>query len=348
MGKTIQAIALLLANRASDAKHSAEWSKQEADHGRTPNPKRRAGTLVVCPLIALLQWQSEIARFTAEKSLKVLIYHGSNRDGVKAALQEADVVLTTYSIVEAEYRKMTSPEKVRCEDCGKRFYPDKLRLHKRYFCGEGAALTAAQARTQRKGRAVAVGNLSKKDRRAQGVAIEEDEDEDEDAEATLSDSDSDSDSDSSEDDGPKKKKGRLSAAASAKAKGKGKKAAAEGEGNKYAQIKAHNKRLMAEAMAGSKQGSGGGSKQGGGGGSKQGAAGKGAKKGRVIEVSSGSSSSSEEDEEAAKYARIKAANKRKMEEMAGKDKGKSKSKSSRGGRGGGRGGQAGNKSARGE
>jgi DNA repair protein RAD16 len=66
----------------------------------------------VCPLIALLQWQSEIARFTKEGSLRVCVYHGSNREGVKEELRKADVVLTTYSIVEAEFRKMMSPEKV--------------------------------------------------------------------------------------------------------------------------------------------------------------------------------------------------------------------------------------------
>lgn len=46
----------------------------EAAHERDPDVLRaslRAGTLVICPLIALLQWQSEIARFTAPGALKV-------------------------------------------------------------------------------------------------------------------------------------------------------------------------------------------------------------------------------------------------------------------------------------
>lgn len=111
MGKTIQAIAVMLANRPSEL-HSEAWTRQEASHGRAPDPSMRAGTLVVCPLIALLQWQTEIARFTREGSLSVLVYHGSSREDAKALLQQADVVLTTYSIVEAEYRKMMSPEKV--------------------------------------------------------------------------------------------------------------------------------------------------------------------------------------------------------------------------------------------
>lgn len=37
-----------------------------------------------------------------------------------------------------------------CRICGKKFYPDKLRVHRKYFCGDSAQLTAAQAKTQRK------------------------------------------------------------------------------------------------------------------------------------------------------------------------------------------------------
>ena len=39
----------------------------------------RGGTLVICPLIALLQWQSEILRFTKEGSLKVRDLMGSDK-----------------------------------------------------------------------------------------------------------------------------------------------------------------------------------------------------------------------------------------------------------------------------
>lgn len=70
MGKTIQAISLMLANRPGP-QHTESWDKSDRDHDREVNPKMRAGTLVVCPLIALLQWQSEIAKFTLEGSLKV-------------------------------------------------------------------------------------------------------------------------------------------------------------------------------------------------------------------------------------------------------------------------------------
>lgn len=36
---------------------------------------------------------------------------------------------------------------------GGRLYPDKMFVHRKYFCGESAQRTDAQAKTQRKGRA---------------------------------------------------------------------------------------------------------------------------------------------------------------------------------------------------
>ena len=54
------------------------------------------GTLVVCPMVAVIQWRNEIARFTAEGSTKVLVYHGANRCKDVAELSQYDFVLTTY------------------------------------------------------------------------------------------------------------------------------------------------------------------------------------------------------------------------------------------------------------
>lgn len=44
---------------------------------------------------------------------------------------------------------MISPNKVTCPNCGAKFKVDKLRIHLKYFCGEGAQRTEAQARQQR-------------------------------------------------------------------------------------------------------------------------------------------------------------------------------------------------------
>jgi SNF2 family DNA or RNA helicase len=83
----------------------------------------RAGTLVVCPLIALLQWKEEIEKFTEEKALTICCYHGPNRASQcpRELLCKYDIVLTTYQIIEADFRKMVSPNKVKCPNCGGSF-----------------------------------------------------------------------------------------------------------------------------------------------------------------------------------------------------------------------------------
>lgn len=110
----------------------------------------RAGTLVVCPVIALTQWKSEIEKFT-DGNLTVCIYHGHDRKTSmpRDILRKFDIVLTTYQVIEADMRKMISPNKVKCPNCGKKFKIDKLHVHLKYFCGEAAERTEAQARTRR-------------------------------------------------------------------------------------------------------------------------------------------------------------------------------------------------------
>ncbi|KAI7846895.1 SNF2 family N-terminal domain-containing protein [Circinella umbellata] len=80
MGKTIQTIALLLSDK------------------KKPN-------LVVAPVVAIIQWKNEIEQHT-NNALKVEIFHGANRRKYTAAyLKKMDVVLTTYGLIEAEFRK---------------------------------------------------------------------------------------------------------------------------------------------------------------------------------------------------------------------------------------------------
>jgi DNA repair protein RAD16 len=73
----------------------------------------RAGTLVICPVVALSQWKSEIEKFTELDALTVGIYHGPNRtkDMPSEMMQKYDVVLTTYQVLEQDFRKMVSPNK---------------------------------------------------------------------------------------------------------------------------------------------------------------------------------------------------------------------------------------------
>jgi hypothetical protein len=64
-------------------------------------------------------------------------------------LQKYDVVLTTYQVLEQDFRKMVSPNKVTCPNCKVKFKIDKLRVHLKYFCGERAQRTEAQSRQLR-------------------------------------------------------------------------------------------------------------------------------------------------------------------------------------------------------
>lgn len=96
--KTIQAIALMLTNRPNpkDKAQLELWNAASRAHEFTDDHK--AGTLIVLPTIAIRQWQMEIARFTRENSLKVKVYHGSNRDTTIKDLQSYDVIITSYAV----------------------------------------------------------------------------------------------------------------------------------------------------------------------------------------------------------------------------------------------------------
>ena len=113
----------------------------------------RGGTLVICPVIAISQWKAEIEKFIKGDALTVGTYHGPNRASEMPLelLCKYDVVLTTYQVIESDFRRMTSPNKVRCPNCGAKFKVDKLRVHLKYFCGDGAQRTEAQARQRRRG-----------------------------------------------------------------------------------------------------------------------------------------------------------------------------------------------------
>ncbi|XP_008229965.1 PREDICTED: DNA repair protein RAD16 [Prunus mume] len=142
MGKTIQAIALVLARR------EINWTFNEP--GSSTSFPGIKGTLVVCPVVAVSQWVNEIERFTSKGSTKVLVYHGANREKSSKQFSEYDFVITTYSIVEADYRKNVMPPKQKCPYCGKLFHEKRLSVHLKYFCGPHAFRTEKQSKQQRK------------------------------------------------------------------------------------------------------------------------------------------------------------------------------------------------------
>ncbi|KAF8817679.1 hypothetical protein IE077_001307, partial [Cardiosporidium cionae] len=102
MGKTLQMISLLLARRMKRGL-------------RTKGGILQGTSLVVAPLAAILQWKNEIERFTKANSLNVIVYHGSYRDSFMKELHKYDVVITTYSTLEADYRRVTNKQKIYCQ-----------------------------------------------------------------------------------------------------------------------------------------------------------------------------------------------------------------------------------------
>ena len=149
MGKTIQAIALVLAKREIHQMICEPDEPSPAPSSSMVLPAIR-GTLVVCPVVAVTQWVSEIDRFTSKGSTKVLVYHGARRGKSGEQFSDYDFVITTYSIVESEYRKYMMPPKEKCPYCGKLFYRRKLTIHWRYFCGPGAERTEKQSKQAKK------------------------------------------------------------------------------------------------------------------------------------------------------------------------------------------------------
>ncbi|CAA2946667.1 DNA repair RAD16-like [Olea europaea subsp. europaea] len=149
MGKTVQAISLVLAKREISRAAFGNELPSSSTSSTTKFPIIK-GTLVICPVVAVMQWVSEIERFTSKGSTKVLVYHGANRERNIYQFSEYDFVITTYSIVEADYRKYMMPPKEKCQWCGKLFYDHKLKIHLKYFCGPGAERTDKQSKQKRK------------------------------------------------------------------------------------------------------------------------------------------------------------------------------------------------------
>lgn len=149
MGKTIQAIALVLSKQEISKKICEPKEILQSPGSSLDLPKIKC-TLVICPVVAVLQWVNEIGRFTSKGSNKVLVYHGAKRGKSISQFSEYDFVITTYSIVEAEYRKNVMPPKQKCSFCGKLFHPQNMPIHLRYFCGPDAIKTNKQSKQQKK------------------------------------------------------------------------------------------------------------------------------------------------------------------------------------------------------
>lgn len=64
----------------------------------------QGGTLIVCPTSLVAQWMNELHQHVAPNFLRAVTYYGNSRgNSLSISLQCADVVVTTYGILAAEY-----------------------------------------------------------------------------------------------------------------------------------------------------------------------------------------------------------------------------------------------------
>ncbi|KAJ3707102.1 hypothetical protein LUZ61_010807 [Rhynchospora tenuis] len=101
MGKTIEAISLVLTSRDLSLRSGASSSTSPA----------LKTTLVVCPTAALMQWAKEITKCTKTRTATVFLYHGAHREEHNADFRKYDFVLTTYRTLLNDYSNHIMPPK---------------------------------------------------------------------------------------------------------------------------------------------------------------------------------------------------------------------------------------------
>ncbi|WIA16914.1 hypothetical protein OEZ85_013841 [Tetradesmus obliquus] len=84
------------AKRKSDADAAAAAAAAAGAGSSPPAADGPRGTLIVCPLSVLSNWQMQLEEHTAG-NLKVAVYHGPERNRSRAWLAQQDVVITTYA-----------------------------------------------------------------------------------------------------------------------------------------------------------------------------------------------------------------------------------------------------------
>ncbi|CAD2217209.1 DNA repair protein RAD16 [Angomonas deanei] len=124
MGKTIQTIALMLSRTV------------------------QGPTLVVCPVSSMMQWEAEIKEHVVPGTLSIVVVYKTTKI-TKQMLEDADVVLTTYPMVEQAWRTLIHKIKVPCPYCDQLFIPRQLVVHNKYYCGPKAKKTQKQMKREK-------------------------------------------------------------------------------------------------------------------------------------------------------------------------------------------------------
>ncbi|EWC75068.1 hypothetical protein C923_04255 [Plasmodium falciparum UGT5.1] len=125
--------------------------------------KLKGQTLIIAPVAAVMQWKSEIEKFVDENILNVYVYHGNSKIISDEELIKYDIVITSYAVVEVNFRKIVNKHKQPCEYCGRLYLPNNLDIHKKYFCGPTAVRTEKLKKRKKKNKDTALVAMKKFD-----------------------------------------------------------------------------------------------------------------------------------------------------------------------------------------
>jgi SNF2 family DNA or RNA helicase len=109
LGKTIEVISLLL----KSLNESVEWANKAKsnefadlellDYDPALMPSK--GTLIICPLSTVSNWEEQLQTHLKRGSVSVYVYHGAARCQNPRVLSKFNVVVTTYNILSMEFSK---------------------------------------------------------------------------------------------------------------------------------------------------------------------------------------------------------------------------------------------------
>ena len=113
LGKTLTLISLILKSRELGMNGKENQERVEGWKDKAKKEFFRSdGTLVVCPASLVGHWEQEVKKRLKPGTLKVLVYHGANRQQTARSLSRFDLVITTYGTLSSEVKSaMTKEEK---------------------------------------------------------------------------------------------------------------------------------------------------------------------------------------------------------------------------------------------
>ncbi|KAF7145413.1 hypothetical protein RHSIM_Rhsim04G0188100 [Rhododendron simsii] len=113
LGKTVMTIALILSRpgRSSDYQKPVSEASDEEKHAKKKRDSDtntlgvRGRTLIICPMALLGQWKDELDNHSEPESISTFVHYGGDRTNDPKVIAAHDVVLTTYGVLTAAFKK---------------------------------------------------------------------------------------------------------------------------------------------------------------------------------------------------------------------------------------------------